>query len=310
MAIFLDLARVGVQSEFSKVNKAKQMILNSDDARVYGEESQWISISVKQDTSRVLLENALICHWLKTYQILHVGIMNAKYPYEVVRTDQSGTYMMVILEGHGEVLFDGGWQVVRAGEACLLPPYMYNAFRCLEGVPWKFVWVRYGESKGVQPIAGTNTPVKGKLNGLPLESAVRGLWHEINTKNDEELALKWAELIHRNVLHFARPADLDDRLWKVWKKAEEQLARRWTLTELASIGNMSEEHLRRLCLKQFGRSPKQHLIYLRMIKAREMLITSDAKVSVIANAVGYDSGFTFSNTFKKWAGIRPSELRA
>jgi len=236
--------------------------------------------------------------------------MEAEFPYEVARLDQSGTYMMAVLEGHGEVLFDGGWQIVREGEACLLPPHMYNAFRSLEGVPWKFVWVRYGESKGVQPIASANTPVKGTLNGLPIESAVRGLWHEMNCKGDEELALSWAELIHRNVIHFARPADIDDRLWNIWEKASENLAHRWTLTELASIGFISEEHLRRLCLRQFGRSPKQHLIYLRMIKAREMLITGDEKVSVIAHAVGYESGFTFSNTFKKWSGIRPSDLRA
>lgn len=285
-------------------------MLSGDDARIYGKESHWISVSTEEDDTRVLLKDSLICHWLKSYQILHVGIMEAEYPYEVVRIDQSGTYMMVILEGEGEVLFDGGWQVVRAGEACLLPPYMYNAFRCLEGVSWKFVWVRYGESKGVQPIAGTNTPVKGVLNGLPLEFAVRGLWHEVDSKGDEELTLKWAELIHRNVLHFARPEDIDDRLWNVWHAAEGKLSHRWTLTELASIGHMSEEHLRRLCIKQFGRSPKQHLIYLRMIKAREMLITGREKVSVIANAVGYDSGFTFSNTFKKWAGVRPTDLRS
>ncbi len=283
--------------------------MNNDDARIYGGESTWISVSADEDKRRTLLKDALICPWLNDHHILHVGIMEAEYPYEVIRSDLSGTYMMAILEGHGEVLFDGGWQIVRAGEACLLPPYMYNAFRCLDGVPWKFVWVRYGESKDVQPIAGANTPVKGKLNGQPLESAVRGLWYEMKTKGEDELALSWAELIHRNVIQFARPSDIDDRLWKIWKEASKNLAHRWTLTELATIGFISEEHLRRLCLKQFGRSPKQHLIYLRMIRAREMLLTGNEKVSVIANAVGYDSGFTFSNTFKKWSGIRPSELR-
>jgi AraC-like DNA-binding protein len=72
---------------------------------------------------------------------------------------------------------------------------------------------------------------------------------------------------------------------------------------------MSPEHLRRLCKKELGRSPIQHLTFLRMKHARYLLGTTDDKVEVIAHAVGYESPFTFSNTFKKWVGWRPSELR-
>jgi len=53
----------------------------------------------------------------------------------------------------------------------------------------------------------------------------------------------------------------------------------------------------------------QHLTFLRMKQARHLLSTTDEKVEVIARAVGYESPFTFSNTFKKWVGWRPSELR-
>ncbi|BDS06619.1 hypothetical protein NT6N_16590 [Oceaniferula spumae] len=235
--------------------------------------------------------------------------MQAVYPYEVRRVDQSGTYMMAVLEGHGEVLMDGGWKTLKQGEACLLPPYMLNAFRSVKNVPWKFVWVRYGEEKGVNPIANASAPVRGELDGKPLECAVKGLWHEIAAGGNDELGGSWADLIHRQVLAFARPVELDQRLWRVWKKVSEDLGRSWTLTELADIGIMSEEHLRRLCKKQLGRSPMQHLIYLRMLEARTMLIADDTKVAVIANAVGYENSFTFSNAFKKWLGVRPSDLR-
>ena len=33
------------------------------------------------------------------------------------------------------------------------------------------------------------------------------------------------------------------------------------------------------------------------------------KVEVIARSVGFESAFTFSNTFYKWIGWRPSEFR-
>ncbi len=97
--------------------------------------------------------------------------------------------------------------------------------------------------------------------------------------------------------------------WRVWKQINDDLGRAWTLCELAEIGIMSEEHLRRLCKKQLDRSPMQHLIYLRMLAARELLISTNDKVEVVAHKVGYNSNFTFSNTVKKFLGIRPGELR-
>jgi len=72
---------------------------------------------------------------------------------------------------------------------------------------------------------------------------------------------------------------------------------------------MSEEHLRRMCKKQLGRSPVQQLTFLRMQRACELLATTEEKVDTIAHQVGYSSGAHFSNAFTKWVGVRPSEYR-
>jgi transcriptional regulator GlxA family with amidase domain len=64
-----------------------------------------------------------------------------------------------------------------------------------------------------------------------------------------------------------------------------------------------------MCRKQLGRSPMQHLTFLRMQRARHLLSVTDDKIEVIARAVGFKSVFSFSNIFKKWIGWRPSEQR-
>jgi hypothetical protein len=87
------------------------------------------------------------------------------------------------------------------------------------------------------------------------------------------------------------------------------VGRDWTLSELAHAVHVSPEHLRRLCRKALGRSPMQHVIWLRMRKAAELLATTDAKIDAVSKAVGYENPFVFSNTFKKWIGWRPSEHR-
>lgn len=281
----------------------------SEDVHRLGDNTKTMIVVADNSDQRDWLANAKICPLLAQHHITHTGLMWVESGLEVVRADQSGSYFMACIDGEGEVLFNGGWRKLRAGRACLLPPFVQNALRSVPGKPWHFVWVRYLESRDVVPIATSRSPVQGKFNDVSLRAAVEGLHSECETSNIPSALSQWTELIHQYVLKFAQPEHSDDRLWKLWTKVEQDLQHPWTLAELADAAFMSTEHLRRLCKKELGRSPMQHLTFLRMKQARHLLATTEDKVEVIARSVGYESPFTFSNTFKKWVGWRPSELR-
>ena len=82
-------------------------------------------------------------------------------PFEVGRGDPSGTFMLACLDGEGVVLADGQWKRIRAGQACLLPPFVMNALKCLPKKLWTFAWVRYLESRETGPIVSFLSPVSG-----------------------------------------------------------------------------------------------------------------------------------------------------
>ena len=281
----------------------------TEDVHVLGADTRHIVVAAADSDPREWLSHAEICPLLAQYHIAHAGVMWVESSLDIVRTDQSGSYFMACIGGEGEVLFDGGWKRLSAGNACLLPPFVLNAFRSIPGKEWSLVWVRYLEKRDVLPMATSHSPVQGVFHYGPLKSAVEGLYAECQGDNTPSSLNLWTDLIHHYVLQFSQPAQSDDRLWKLWSAAEENLQHPWTLSELADAGFISTEHLRRLCKKQLGRSPMQHLTFLRMKQARHLLSTTDEKVEVIARSVGYESPFTFSNTFKKWVGWRPSELR-
>jgi transcriptional regulator GlxA family with amidase domain len=46
-----------------------------------------------------------------------------------------------------------------------------------------------------------------------------------------------------------------------------------------------------------------------MQRAQRLLSTTTDKIETIAHAVGYENAFTFSTSYKKWVGWRPSEHR-
>ncbi len=276
---------------------------------MFGPATRYRVARATADDARSWMKRSHFCPLLQQHHISHVGIMDAAAPFEIVRTNLGGTFMIACVEGEGVVLVNGGWKKIRANQACLQPPFMMNAMKCLPGKSWKFAWVRYDESREVHPIISSESPVIGAFASGSLQAAIDGLYLEAGGDAAPALLHHWSELIHQYVVRFAQPHRQDPRLWEVWRKVEAQLSRNWTLAEIAKLARMSGEHLRRVCQKELGRSPMQHLTFLRLHKAQHLLSVTDDKVEYIAREVGFESVSTFSNTYKKWVGWQPSEQR-
>lgn len=66
---------------------------------------------------------------------------------------------------------------------------------------------------------------------------------------------------------------------------------------------ISETHLRRVFVKEFGIPPMKYLSDLRIEKAKNLLLTSDMSVYEIAEICGFGSVYYFSSVFKKKTGL-------
>jgi AraC-like DNA-binding protein len=110
-------------------------------------------------------------------------------------------------------------------------------------------------------------------------------------------------------LHIELPHPKDRRLVNVINYLTTQIHKEHLLPKLASDFNMSDKSLYRLFKKDLGMSFIKYYTQLRIFKSLEYLMNSDYNISEIANMVGYNSLPTFSNTFTKIMGKRPSEYR-
>jgi len=258
---------------------------------------------------RPWIEKFPVCQALNQYQILHIGIQETEAPTRIVRSKQTTTYFLACIKGKGTVLIDGRWRICREGYACLLPAHTLNAFAALPRSRWEFCWVCYRRPTEQRPIADVTTPIMARYDPLPLRSAILGLMYESNGPAEPQLMHEWTDLVHAYVLRFAQPSDQPDQLKLLWERVVANLADDWSLGRLASEAGYSNEHLRRLCQRQLGRSPMHHVIYLRMRKAADLLGTTNLTIEAVSNQIGYQNPFVFSNAFTKWIGWRPSEYR-
>lgn len=252
---------------------------------------------------------ASACPALAVHRISRVGLDIATPGFQRVRVRPSGSFVMAVCAGSGRILLDGTWQTVRAGTACMAPPRILNAFEASPQGKWEIAWVRYDEPAPVHPLVGAASPQRVKFAVQDLRRAIEGLLAEWEGARDSRLIHHWVELVHGLARRIARPSRVDARMWALWEEIGEDLAHPWDLETLATRFHSSREHLRRLCLKQLGRSPMQHLTYMRMQRARQLLEDTNDKLESIAAAVGYESGLALARAFRRWVGCTPTDYR-
>jgi AraC-like DNA-binding protein len=249
------------------------------------------------------------CPALAQRHIAHVGVGDASVPYRIVRTKLSGAYLHSSLGGEGRILLDGRWRPHRRGMTSLAPAHVLHAFHAIPSRRWQYCWVRY-TATSPRSMIGVMGPVISNFDSEPIHHAIMGLVHEMEGSGDAASCALWVDLMERYVDRFAEPWQHEKRLRALWKTVQLDLARDWTLKELASLTTMSTEHLRRRCQNSIGRSPMQQLTMLRIQHAAHLLATTEAKIEAVAHSVGYQNPFAFSNTFKRFTGIRPLHFRA
>lgn len=108
-------------------------------------------------------------------------------------------------------------------------------------------------------------------------------------------------------LPLSLPMARDKRLAKVVEYINKNLEKNLLFADISARFGFSTRTLHRLFIKDLGMSFIRFFTISRMLRAIELLTEKQLPVSEIALAVGYNSLPTFSNTFHKLLGVRPTE---
>jgi AraC-like DNA-binding protein len=85
----------------------------------------------------------------------------------------------------------------------------------------------------------------------------------------------------------------------------ERFRERLTVEELAALVHLSPRQLHRKFVETFGSSPQAFIMKLRIQAACEALQHSDAPISEVARAVGFNDQSAFTQQFQKHIGLTP-----
>lgn len=101
----------------------------------------------------------------------------------------------------------------------------------------------------------------------------------------------------------------DERLWAATSYIFSKPEAAHSLGMLADRAGMSRSSFAEHFRQTFGRSPMDLVKELRLIRAAQLLATSDTPIKSVAEQIGYESRSYFSRAFRESFGMSPADYR-
>jgi AraC-like DNA-binding protein len=98
----------------------------------------------------------------------------------------------------------------------------------------------------------------------------------------------------------------DARLAPALRQMHAQLARSWTVAQLAKVAALSRSAFFERFTRTVGVAPMEYLLAWRMAVAKDLLRREDVALAEVAERVGYGSASAFSTAFSRYVGQPPS----
>jgi AraC family transcriptional regulator of arabinose operon len=253
---------------------------------------------------------------------LSVGHYRELPGYQVERVHGSSSWLLILtLQGRGCFGYRGGRYISRAGDLCLLQPRAFHSYGIVEGDEmWELRWAHFQPRPHWAnlldwPPLGPGI-ARVTLEGEELtrvsdrfDEAYRLTWR--NDATDELLAMvALEEILIRAHRVTSRPLlKRDPRIEQAVEFATQHLAEPVGLNELAAAVNLSPSRFGHIFQLEMGISPCAFLERQRLARALQMLEVSNMSVQEIAEKVGFENPFYFSNRFRRRFNMSPSEYR-
>jgi AraC-like DNA-binding protein len=101
----------------------------------------------------------------------------------------------------------------------------------------------------------------------------------------------------------------DPSLSQVLDRLHSEPQASWTVEQMARLARLSRAAFAARFSEIVGTPPRHYLTGLRMRRAQDLLVRTDATLAVVASEVGYGNEFAFATAFRRHTGTPPGTWR-
>lgn len=210
---------------------------------------------------------------------------------------------------------------LRAGDMFLLFPGEWHSYHPLENVGWKSYWIGFkGKNIDDRVKAGFLTPER-PIWHVGYSADLESLYNKAFDTAMQEAA--YAQQLMAGIVNhligtmysLERNIELSknqmqvDMVNRARLRIRESLESEVTIQQIAKELGASYSNFRKLFKEYTGLSPATYQQELRLLRAKELLSTTELSIKEIAYRLNFESPDYFSAKFKSKMGIKPSDVR-
>ncbi|WP_198646958.1 helix-turn-helix transcriptional regulator [Pannonibacter carbonis] len=250
---------------------------------------------------------------------LQVAGLGIAYPaQEPVRKRYHDHVLLFALAGQGRVEIGGAVHVVEPGEVLWLDTSRPYAHGAAGAASWRYLWMGL-RGTGLDGLHGlldvSRQPLFRPEPAHDLETVFREVCALAgNPAPEADARANAAVAAILAVLAGARDGGLSGlqhspQMARIAELLRQDLARAWTIEDLARLAGLSASQLFRAFKAASGSTPMSYLRQERIAEARCLLTATNDPVAVIARRCGYADPYHFSRDFRRLTGTTPTLLR-
>jgi AraC family transcriptional regulator of arabinose operon len=229
------------------------------------------------------------------------------------------TIVIICASGRGWLTLDD--EVARrldAGHAAVIPARAAHRYHADSDDPWSIWWL-HAIGSDMKDLMGAISPDGDPIVRLrDAYSAIAAVDEAVTAlEQDETLPMlylasgaAWRLFAQLASDRLRGVAPTDDRMQIVQQYLRAHLSTSFSVDDLARLAGLSTSHFSATFKSTVGISVVEYVKRLRSARARELLITTEASVAEVGEAVGYSDAFYFSRQFRAVNGVSPTVFRA
>ena len=211
---------------------------------------------------------------------------------------------------------------LKAGDMFLLFPGEWHTYHPLSSVGWKSHWIGFkGKNMDDRVKHGFLSPEK-PIYHVGYSSVIEELYRSAYKQALEEAAYSQQVMaglvnhligmmysLERNIL-LSKNQQQVDMINRARLRIRQSLESDLTIQKVAEEMGVSYSNFRKLFKEFTGLSPATYQQELRLLRAKELLSTSELTVKEIAYRLNFESPDYFSAKFKAKMGCKPSDIKS
>lgn len=231
------------------------------------------------------------------------------------------TELFYVIGGVGQFFIEGEIHSVNSNDLIIVNPQVEHTEISFNSNPLEYI---------VLGVEGLELSVNGEredryciVNFRNIRENIsfylQAMLHEIETKSPgyETICQDLMEVL---VIHLTRQTDFSATMAPIRKSSsrlcatvrryiDEHFKENISLDMLADLTHSSKYYLVHAFSAEYGISPINYMISLRVEDSKQLLKNDDYSLSLISRMLGFSSPSYFSQTFKKVTGMSPNEYR-